>query len=173
MATAAVIAAPGALADSTNNNLTVAGSNFYSNTAYTVTANVSTITDAVNVWFYDNGNAIVPSGQSSPGVTPSNGTATVNWTPTSDGTHQITASISEPGNNVWLGPITVSVTDAPGNGGWNGNGNNNGGGYNNGGYNNGGNNNGGNGNGNSALSTLISNLLSSLSAAAGGNGNGQ
>ncbi|MFJ4650732.1 Ig-like domain-containing protein [Nocardia sp. NPDC088792] len=139
MATAAVIAAPGALADTTNNNLTVAGSNFYSNTAYTVTANISNITDAVNVWFYDNGNAIVPSGQNSPGITPANGTATLNWTPTTDGTHQITATVAEPGNNVWLGPVTVSVTDAPVGGG------------------------GGNG----ALSNLLSTLLSSLSASAG------
>lgn len=165
IATAAVIAAPGALADMTNNNLTLAGSNFQTNNQYTLTANIANAQNAVNVWFYDNGTAIVAAGQNAPGVTASNGTATMNWTPTTDGTHQITASIAEPGNNVWLGPITVSVADAPGNnnGGWNGN-NNNGGGYNNGGNN--------NGNGNSALSTLISNLLSSLSAAAG-NGNGQ
>ncbi|MEV0462251.1 hypothetical protein AB0I30_03125 [Nocardia tengchongensis] len=112
---AAVIAgAPAASADVSNNYLTAAGTSHYTNQAYTLTADVHAVSMCLFVYFYDGTTPITPPGQDSPAVSPNNGAATLQWTPTTTGTHHISAiAMVINGQGPSLGPLDIQVTTAP------------------------------------------------------------
>ncbi|MGW4124230.1 hypothetical protein [Nocardia sp. NPDC004711] len=114
-AMAAVIAgAPAASADLSSNSISVAGNSHYVSQPYTLTADASAVPGCWMVWFYDTDKAITPPGQDSPGVLPKNGAATVQWTPTTTGTHHITAvAMLVSAQGPILGPLDIQVTTAP------------------------------------------------------------
>ncbi|WP_405133549.1 hypothetical protein [Nocardia sp. NBC_01388] len=79
MACSAALTAPYASASPTG--LSVNASNVYAACTYQVTA---TYDSWIQVWFYDNGLVIGGSP-----INPSNGTATIQWTPKGAGTHTL------------------------------------------------------------------------------------
>ncbi|MFE2958617.1 hypothetical protein [Nocardia tengchongensis] len=115
MVAAMMIGAPSASADLSGNSVTVASNSHYANQTYTITADVSSVASCWMVWFYDGNTAIIPPGENAPGVLTKNNAASVQWTPTTTGTHTITAvaMANNGGQNVGLGPVNVQVTTAP------------------------------------------------------------
>lgn len=101
IAAAAVLTAPQASA--LVQSIAVSGDTHYVGTAYTVTADVTVTSFLFKVTFTDNGTQIGEP------VPVSNGKATITWTPTTAGTHQIKA-VQE---LISSKTVTVEVAEAP------------------------------------------------------------
>ncbi|WP_336080946.1 Ig-like domain-containing protein [Nocardia sp. SSK8] len=101
VAAAAVLTAPQASA--LVQSIAVSGSTHYVGTAYTVTADVTATSFLFKVTFTDNGTQIGEP------VSVSNGKATISWTPTTAGTHEIKA-VQE---LISSKTVTVEVSEQP------------------------------------------------------------
>ncbi len=109
-AAAAIAAAPIASADTTNNGLTVTGTQWVVGQSYTLLGNVGV--GGLTAHFYDNGTEIgavtTSLGQGSLGNVP----VTLAWTPATTGSHVITEKTMDPVLGTTLGnegPVTVTV----------------------------------------------------------------
>ncbi|WP_405134117.1 hypothetical protein [Nocardia sp. NBC_01388] len=100
LATAALVAAPEASALVTD--LSVSGTTLYVGQAYTITASVTVTSALFQVDFTDNGTEIGK-------VYPSGSTATIQWTPSTTGSHEIKATQELISSKT----TTVTVTNQP------------------------------------------------------------
>ncbi|WP_067704706.1 hypothetical protein [Nocardia jejuensis] len=100
LATAALVAAPQANALVTD--IGVSSDTVYVGQAYTITASVTATSGLFNVTFTDNGTEIGKA-------KPSGSTATIQWTPSSKGAHELKATQEIISSKT----VTVTVTDKP------------------------------------------------------------